>query len=153
MSWNPSYNYGMPMLPAGSPSTYGMPATANDLLFQGQPSLQPTAQAAPAAAASAQVPTTGNASWGSKAMGWLGDGNNLNTVFQGFQSLTNAYLGYQALKQAKASLAFQKDAFNRNFNNSVKTYNNSLEDRIRGRQSSREASEGDIQSYLSTHRL
>lgn len=85
--------------------------------------------------------------------GWLGNGQNLGAVMQGIGALTNAYLGFKQLSLAKSNLAFQKDSFNKNYANSVATYNTSLEDRIRGRQSSREASEGDIQAYLAKHKL
>lgn len=98
------------------------------------------------------VPGT-DATGGGGFKGWIGQSNNLNALVNGIGALTSAYLGFQQLKQAKETLGLQKDAFNANLNNSIKTYNTSLEDRIRGRNSSREQTEGDIQSYLSKHSL
>lgn len=84
---------------------------------------------------------------------WWKDSENLSTVFQGLSALTSAYLGFQQLKQAKEGFKFQKDAFNKNFANSVSTYNTSLEDRIRGRTSEHTGKEGEVQQYLAAHKL
>ncbi len=85
--------------------------------------------------------------------GWLSNGQNLGVAIQGFGTLANAYLGFQQLKNAKANLAFQKDAFNTNLINSTQNYNTSLEDRIRGRTSAYDGKEADVQAYLAKHSL
>lgn len=85
--------------------------------------------------------------------GWLGNGQNLNAAIQGISALTGAWMGYQNLKVAKDQLSFQKDAWRKNYGNSVKTYNTSLEDRIRGRTADYAGKEGDVQSYLDKNRL
>ena len=90
---------------------------------------------------------------GGGAGGWFSNGQNLGAVFQGISALTNAYLGFQQLKQAKAGLNFQKDAFKTNLRNSTQTYNTALEDRIRGRTSDYAGKEQDVQSYLSKNSL
>lgn len=95
---------------------------------------------------------TGGSMWDS-TKSWLGNGNNLGTVVQGIGALTNAWLGYQQLQQAKEGLAFQKTAFNTNLRNSTQNYNTSLEDRIRGRSADYAGKEADVQSYLAKHRL
>ena len=85
--------------------------------------------------------------------GWLSDGRNLGTVIQGFDAVADAYLGWQAMKNAKQQLNFQKEAFNANLNNSIASYNTNLEDRIRGRTSNYEGKEADVQAYLAKHSL
>ena len=85
--------------------------------------------------------------------GWLSNGQNLGTVIQGFGTVAQAYLGWQAMKQAKQQLNFQKEAFNANLNNSISSYNTSLEDKIRGRTSNYEGKEADVQAYLAKHSL
>lgn len=90
--------------------------------------------------------------WG-KVGNWLGNGDNLGTVVQGLGSLTQAYLGFKQLGMAKDQLKHQKDSFNKNFANSQKTYNTSLEDRINGRTSSYDGKESDVKSYLAKHKL
>jgi hypothetical protein len=102
---------------------------------------------APNGVAPGPTPTMG------KIGNWLSNGNNLGTVVQGIGALTSAYLGYQQLKQAKAALGFQKEAFAKNFGNQVATYNTSLEDRIRGRTSDYAGKEQDVQAYLARHSL
>lgn len=85
--------------------------------------------------------------------GWLGNGQNLNAVMQGIGALTSAWLGYQNLRVAKDQLSFQKDAFAKNYGSQVKSYNTSLEDRIRGRTADYTGKEADVQAYLSKHKL
>lgn len=84
---------------------------------------------------------------------WLSNGQNLGSVFQGIGALTNAYLGFRQLSMAKDQLNFQKDSWAKNFANSAKTYNTSLEDRIRGRTADYSGKESDVQSYLAKHKL
>lgn len=88
-----------------------------------------------------------------KAGSWLGNGQNLSAVMQGIGALTSAWLGYQNLRVAKDQLGFQKDAFQKNFANQTKSYNTSLEDRIRGRTADYAGKESDVQAYLDKHKL
>lgn len=90
---------------------------------------------------------------GSRMATWLGDSRNLSSVFQGISALTDAYLGFAQLRQAKEGLKLQKQAFEANLRNSTQAYNTSLEDRIRGRTSNYEGKENDVQAYLAAHRL
>lgn len=85
--------------------------------------------------------------------GWLGNGQNLSAAVQGIGALTGAWLGYQNMKVAKDQLNFQKEAWSKNFANSTKTYNTSLEDRIRGRTADYAGKEGDVNAYLDKNRL
>lgn len=84
---------------------------------------------------------------------WLSNGQNLSGIASGLSALTGMYMGNQQLKHAKDALGFQKTAFNTNLNNSVQSYNTSLEDRIRGRTSDYEGKEDDVRSYLESNKL
>lgn len=97
--------------------------------------------------------TGGPTTFGGKAGAWLGNGNNLGTVVQGLGSLTQAYLGFKQLSMAKDQLKFSKESWGKNFANSQKTYNTSLEDRINGRTSAYAGKDSDVQSYLAKHKL
>lgn len=88
-----------------------------------------------------------------KIGGWLGNSQNLATVFQGISALTGAYLGFQQLRLAKENMALQKEAYRTNIQNSTQSYNTSLEDRIRGRTAAYAGKEQDVQSYLAANRL
>jgi hypothetical protein len=105
------------------------------------------------------VMTTGMPDWLNQPaakpslLSWFGDGKNLEGAAKGLGALTQAWGAYQGNKMAKANLAFQKDAFNTNMNNSIRSYNTGLEDRIRGRTSSYDGKENDVQAYLSKHSL
>lgn len=89
-----------------------------------------------------------------RAGGWFkNNAGTMGTVVQGIGTLAQAYLGYQQLKQAKAAFGLQKEMANANLNNSIKSYNNSLEDRIRGRTAAYAGKENDVASYLSAHSL
>lgn len=88
-----------------------------------------------------------------KVGSWFSDGQNLGAAANAFGSLSSAYLGFQQLKQAKANLNFQKQAFDANLTNSIASYNTSLEDKIRGRTSDYQGKEADVQAYLAKHSL
>ena len=92
---------------------------------------------------------SGNSFWGPNGFN-IG---SVGTMVQGAGALMNAYLGFKNYKLAKEQLGFQKDAFNANLNNSIQTYNTSLEDRIRGRTAAHEGKEGEVQAYLAKHSL
>lgn len=85
--------------------------------------------------------------------GWLGKSGNLGAAVNGFSALAGAYMGYQQLRQAKEGLRFQREAFNANLANSIKSYNTALEDRIRGRTSNYEGKEADVERDLARHSL
>ena len=105
------------------------------------------------AAGAAQTLPPSTPQTGGGILGWLGNYQNLGTAVQGIGTLAQAYLGYQGLKNAKEALGLQKEAFNANLNNSIQTYNTSLEDRIRGRTADYAGKENDINAYLAKHSL
>lgn len=138
----------------GGMSGPSMSGTTNFLAAPSSQSLMPASGAMPAMG--------GGLNWGAsaqpqgflaKAGSWLSNGNNAGTLVQGLGTLTNAYLGYQQLKQAKQAFGLQKEMANANLVNSIASYNTSLEDRIRGRTADYGGKENDVQSYLAKHSL
>ena len=96
---------------------------------------------------------TPDQSWASGLGKWMSNGQNLGTVMNGIGTLAQAYLGFKQLSLAKDQLKLSKEAFNANLNNSIASYNTSLEDRIRGRTSDYAGKENDVQAYLAKHSL
>lgn len=65
------------------------------------------------------------------------DSINMNTVGTGFKALgtiASAWLGMQTNRLAKENLNFQRDAFQKNYANSVNAYNESLDSRYAARE-------------------
>lgn len=91
----------------------------------------------------AGAPNTGGASLdlsgaaGASTPGMFsGGGMNLGTAgmaLGGLQALGNLLQGQKAFKLAKDQFRFQKEFSNANLNNSMKSYNNTLEDRLKAR--------------------
>jgi hypothetical protein len=89
-------------------------------------------------------PSAGGGS-GISSFGKLGTNGGMNTgiknntlsdltgIAQLIQGLSGLYTGFVGNQQARRSLNFTKDAFNRQNAQQVKTYNNYLEDRARSR--------------------
>lgn len=140
-NWSPM---GLPAPNAGAtalPSYMSAPVTASGMNWQNgyQPALEGAG------------PIVGNMPTGGGFKSWISNGQNLGALAQGFGALSSAYLGFQNLRAAKDQLNFQRDAFSKNFANQTKSYNTSLEDRIRGR--SANPNESDVQAYLAKHSL
>lgn len=140
------FGYGNPM---------GMPVMGNDIYGFGGASTpgEPPTTPPPASGGFMNLLRGQAGVAGDGVTGWLGNSQNLSAVFQGIGALTQAYLGFQQLRQAKEGLKFQKQAYKANLANSEQSYNTSLEDRIRGRTSNYAGKEEDVQSYLSANRL
>lgn len=97
-----------------------------------------------------------NASFATPTADGSGFGMNLGTVgagLQGLNSLNSLIQGNRAFGLAKDQFRFQKGLANANLNNSIKSYNNSLEDRL----TSRGVVQGDdaatVQSEIERKRL
>lgn len=76
---------------------------------------------------------------------------DLGTAIQGLQALSGLWGAYNMNKQynlARDSLNFQKDAWTKNYTNSIKDYNNLLADKYRGRASQET---GNINAYNSEY--
>lgn len=129
----------------------GMMPGAADLSFGGAQGLSYGNYGVPAGVDPGVAPTGGGFMAG---MGdWAKQPGNLGSLAGGIAALGQAFLGFKALNQAKDEFGLQKTIANSNLNNSIKSYNTSLEDRIRGRTSDYAGKEGDVTSYLEKHRL
>ena len=64
-------------------------------------------------------------------LGW--NMGTLNTGFKGLATLGNLWGAFQGNKLARKQLSLATDAYNTNLTNQIKSYNTSLEDRIRSR--------------------
>ena len=73
-------------------------------------------------------------------------------VISGLQSLGNLWLGMQQYGLMKDQLAFSKDSFNKNYRNSVQSYNTQLEGRARARASADPTAESP-EAYMAKHGL
>lgn len=71
----------------------------------------------------------------------------------GLGTLSNLWGGLQANKLAKEQFRFTKDITNTNLNNQIKSYNTSLEDRIRSRAAVEGQSAQQAEAYLAKNRL
>lgn len=78
--------------------------------------------------------------WGGLAVGAAG-------------TLLNGYMGFQNLKLAKDQLAFQKDAFAKNWGAQKTMLNSQLEDRQRARVASNAGAYESVDSYMGKNRI
>lgn len=72
---------------------------------------------------------------------------------QGLNTLGGLWGAYEAQKLAREQFDFTKNTTNTNLNNSIKSYNTSLEDRARSRGFTEGQSGGQIQGYIDSNRL
>lgn len=85
-----------------------------------------------------------------------GLGMNMPTLQLGLgalQGLANLWGGFQANKLARDQFDFTKGITNTNLNNSIKSYNTSLEDRARARGAAEGQTAQQIASYVDQNRL
>lgn len=88
------------------------------------------------------------------AFGWLGNNaEGIGSLLQGIGALGSLYGTNQQIGIAKDQLKLQKEAYNTNLNNQIASYNTNLEDKIRGRYSSVDQSEAQVQDYLNKNRM
>lgn len=101
-----------------SPDLGGMPNWGNDPTVTGSYGDAPT------------FDPMGNQQGGSD-LGW--NMGTLNTGFKGLATLGNLWGAFQGNKLARKQFSAAQDAYNTNVTNQIKSYNTSLEDRIRSR--------------------
>jgi len=85
-----------------------------------------------------------------------GFGANLGTAqlaLSGLQSIGSIWGAYEANKLAKQQLAFQKEVWNTNLANQIKSYNTNMSDRINARSFVEGRPEGYSQQYLDENKL
>ena len=104
--------------------------------------------------------TAGNeiGGWGAGADAGLGSGLGMNVgtgqlALGGLGALNSIYNGFQSGKLAKDQFKFTKDVTNTNLNNSIKSYNTQLSDRINSRAAVQGESSSWAQDYLDKNRL
>lgn len=108
--------------------------------------------AAPAAATTIAAPTAPDATgagagWFTKNMGTVKD---VAGILGGFGQV---WAGLQANKIAKDTLSFQKQSYETNLANQIKSYNLSLDDRIRARYAQTERSTADADAMIAANRM
>ena len=95
-----------------------------------------------------------NQSMFGSAFSWLGNNaEGIGTLLQGIGALGSLWGTNQQIGIAKDQLNFQKDAYNTNLANQIASYNTNLEDKIRGRYSTADQSEAQVQDYLNKNRM
>lgn len=83
----------------------------------------------------------------------IGGMAGLGKIAQGLASLGSLYGAFQGTKLAKDQLNFTKKAYQTNLDNSTKSYNTALEDRIRARHVMEGKGASAADSYLKKHSL
>lgn len=78
---------------------------------------------------------------------------SLRLGLQGLNTLGNLWGALQSTKLAREQLNFTKNITNTNLNNSIKSYNTTLEDRARSRGFTEGSSDTDINNYIAANRL
>ena len=92
-----------------------------------------------------------NDNMGNFDLGW-----NVPTIkmgLSGLSTLGNLWGAWQSNQLARDQLNFTKDVTNTNLNNSIKSYNTSLEDRARARGAMEGQTTTETQAYIDKNRL
>lgn len=160
-----SFSYSMPQsaaMPVASPTTSMGSPMASPMTPAPMPAgsgVQPAA--APAVQPMQAMPAAGSAqqSFGNSLI-WNGTGEDrslnyqgLGLISQGISTLGSLYNSWQQNKLARESLELQRDSYETNLENQTQTYNNSLEDRIRGRYTRSQQDDPAIQQTIDERRL
>lgn len=83
-------------------------------------------------------------------------GMNIGTgqlALSGLSTLSNLYTAWNAVDLANKNYNLTKATSQANLDNTVKTYNNTLEDKITSRYNTEGRSSADASSYISSHKL
>lgn len=161
----PSTSYGVASPVTAAPA--GMPATAPMVMPSG--SVSPTTGVAAGAgsmvspvtaAGQVQAPAAGGQQSFGNSLIWNGTGENRTLNYDGMQMIAggletigNLYMSWQQNKLAKEALQLQRDSYESNLANSTTSYNNSLEDRIRGKYTRSQQDDPAIQAEIDARSL
>lgn len=166
---NPQLNFGLPPIDSGM-LNFGMPTQPQQMPMASPtsngvaPNMGVPSVMAPVTAPMAgqvQPPAGGAApqSFGNSLI-WNGTGEDrslnyqgLGLISSGIQTLGSLYNTWQQSKLARESLNLQRDAYESNLANQTQTYNNSLEDRIRGRYTVSQQDDPAIQAQIDERKL
>lgn len=105
---------------------------------------------------SGPVTSGGMSNFGATAPVTSGFGMNAGTLgagLQGLQSLNSLFQGNKAFGLARDQFKLQKELTNTNLNNSIKSYNTTLEDRLRSRGVAEGTDAATVQDEIDRKRL
>lgn len=150
--------------PANANPTLGGPAWSQQLAYSmgtpaagvqaaavtPTPNVTPNMTAASIASAAGAGSVGGINPGGANGSSWW---NNAGDIMSGIGTLGSIWAAIQANKIAKQSLAFKKDAFNKNYNNQVTSYNTALSDRAWARAAATGQSSDQTQGYIDQNKL
>lgn len=89
---------------------------------------------------------------GGSDLGW--NMGTLNTGFKGLATLGNLWGAFQGNKLARKQFSLASDAYNTNLTNQIKTYNTTLEERIKGRHPTNDvAAQAKADAYIAANKL
>ena len=155
-----AYSYGLPSMtdqyPYISPASlaYGAPQVPQGNGDMGMdispvPMAKPAAIAQAAQQAAVNPDTTKQSIWGKDGF-TLNSISDIASIIGGFGTLWN---GIQANRLAKDAFNFQKQAYQTNLANTIKSYNTSLTDRARSRYAQYGQGAGAADAYIADNRL
>lgn len=113
---------------------------------------QVTAPQAKVSPAGVEVPSdvdVGSGNWFQNLGGFEGFAN----LTKGLGSLGQIYAAFKGLRLAEDQFKFQKDAWKTDLANQTKTYNTSLEDRVRARYAQENKTSSAADTYIDQHKL
>lgn len=85
-------------------------------------------------------------------IGW--NTGTLNTGFKGLATLGNLWGAFQGNKLARKQFGLARDAYNTNLTNQIKSYNTTLEERIKGRHPTNDvAAQAKADAYIAANKL
>ena len=134
----PEYNFGQNYDVAGN-ITGDMSNWGSDRIDTGGASFTP------------EFDPMGNQQGGSD-LGW--NMGTLNTGFKGLATLGNLWGAFQGNKLARKQFSLASDAYNTNLTNQIKSYNTTLEERIKGRHPTNDvAAQAKADAYIAANKL
>lgn len=139
MNYLESMNYGGYYNPAAM-NNYAVGAPVNAMMPA------PQVQGGPSTAMTPQANVNGMQS--PALSGW----QKFDYVMDGLSAIGGLWGAIQQNKIAKQQLALSREAYNTNMNNTIKTYNTALEDRIRARYTM-EGRADQADAYIDEHKL
>lgn len=83
----------------------------------------------------------------------IGGIEGLSSILQGIGSVGQIYTALKGIGLAKDQLAFNKQAFQTNLANQTKSYNTTLEDKIRSRYATENRAASEADAYLAKNKL
>ena len=150
-------SYGQPLTPlSGFGATSGYDYSTSAAPAGTLSPLPPPVFAAPATTSTpTTTPNTAAATDADGSPSWFTNNRieGIGAIADVLGSFGQIYSAIQATKLAREQLKFTKEAYNTNLVNQTKSYNTSLEDRIRSRYTQENRTTSDADAYLARHAL